>query len=103
MSAMTKTTILIAEDSLDDIFCMRRALAKAGLPLQVRFVPNGQEAIDYLKGSPPYHDRQTFPLPQAVVLDLKIPLRDGLEALAGENPQPALKHLPAVIHSTSAL
>src|SRR3954468_19607895 len=98
MSAMTKTTILIAEDSLDDIFCMRRALAKAGLPLQVRFVPNGQEAIDYLKGSPPYHDRETFPLPKAVVLDLKMPLRDGFEVLVWVKPQPALKHMPAVIH-----
>jgi len=90
-------TILVAEDSSDDVFLLRRAFAKASLPHQLRFVPNGREVIDYLEGKPPYNNRTTFPIPAALLLDLNMPLKNGLEVLQWVRSQPAFKDLPAAI------
>ena len=59
--ASLQKTILIAEDSPDDVFLLCRAYSKTGLPYDLRFVRNGQEAIDYLEGNAPF-DRQSHPL-----------------------------------------
>jgi CheY-like chemotaxis protein len=90
-------TILVAEDNLDDVFVLRRAFAKAELPHQLRFVPNGREVIDYLQGKPPYNNRTTFPIPAALLLDLNMPLKNGLEVLQWVRSQPKFKELPAAI------
>ena len=99
----TLKTVLIAEDNGDEVFLMRRAFSKTALPFQLRFVPNGQEAIDYLERKPPYNNSDTFPMPQAVVLDLNMPLVNGLEVLAWLKVHPTLSALPVVIHTSSAL
>src|SRR5580765_6473045 len=74
-------TILVAEDGDIDALVFRKAFAKAGLPHAVRFVKNGQEAIDYLEGKPPFVDRQQFPKPDLIMLDLSMPDVDGFYVL----------------------
>jgi CheY-like chemotaxis protein len=88
---------LVAEDNSDDVFLLRRAFAKTRLPHQLRFVPNGREVIDYLLGKPPYNNRTTFPMPAALLLDLNMPLKNGLEVLQWLRTQPTFKELPAAI------
>jgi len=96
-----KRTLLVAEDNLDEIFLIRRALAKTDLPWQLRFVPNGQEMIDYLQRRPPYDNNDIYPPPAALVIDIGMPQVNGFEVLTWIQGHPALDRPPAVIHTSS--
>jgi CheY-like chemotaxis protein len=74
-------TILLVEDNPDDVFFMQRAFKSLEIvnPLQVAL--DGQEAVDYLAGSGGFVDREKFPLPCLVLLDLKLPKKTGHEVL----------------------
>lgn len=73
--------ILLAEDNEDDVFLMRRALKATGQPISLAVVVNGQEAIDYLSAVGEYADRNRFPHPMALFLDLKMPHKTGFDVL----------------------
>ena len=66
--------ILLAEDNQDDVLLVRRAFERAGLRRQVRAVSNGLEAIAYLNGDTPFGDRDKYPFPDLVLLDIKMPI-----------------------------
>ena len=74
-------TILVAEDDEADRFFLRRAYAKSRLVHRLEFVTDGQQAIEYLKGSPPFSDHAVHPYPDLVLLDIKMPKCDGFEVL----------------------
>jgi CheY-like chemotaxis protein len=93
----TTKTILIVDDNDDDVFALRRALNKAALENPQQIVTNGREAIDYLSGANRFSDRQSFPIPGLVFLDLKMPLVDGFEVLTWIREQAALRELPVII------
>ena len=78
---MTATTILLVEDDENDVFFFQRALKKAGVTNPLQVARDGQEAIDYLRGSGKFADRARFPQPGLVLLDLKLPFVMGLEVL----------------------
>jgi CheY-like chemotaxis protein len=95
-------TVLLVEDDLNDIFLVKRAfkLARVKNPLQV--VTDGQEAILYLKGDGKYADRETYPLPKLIVMDIKMPRRTGFEVLEwAKGRSGPLKRIPIVIVSSS--
>jgi len=94
-------TILLVDDSEDNLFLMRAAfnMAKSNHPLQE--VHNGQEAIAYLKGEGPYGDRKQFPLPTVMLLDLNMPKKNGYDVLAWVRAQPGLKRLAIIILTAS--
>jgi len=95
--------ILLAEDDVDDIFLMRRALKKAAVTNPVFVARDGQEAIDYLEGEGPYADRKTYPLPGLLLMDLKMPRVDGFHVLAWLQSHAAFDTLPTVVLSGSGL
>src|SRR5688572_639946 len=74
-------TILLVEDNEDDVFALRRAIKKAGVPNPLKIATDGQQAVDYLKASGDPAKQAEFPLPFLVLLDLKLPYRDGFEVL----------------------
>src|SRR5580658_1558262 len=74
-------TVLLAEDSEDDIFVMKMACKRTGIPHLLQVVTDGDMAIDYLSGNGIYADRTAYPLPDVVFLDIKMPKRDGHEVL----------------------
>lgn len=78
----TDRLILLVEDNEDDVFLMKRALDQAEVRNPLHVVDTGQAAIDYLEGAGPYADRDRFPLPVVVFLDLKLPFKSGHEVLA---------------------
>jgi len=99
----TLPLILLAEDEGDDIFFMRRALKKAAVPNPIFVARDGQEAIDYLEGEGAYADRNTYPLPALLLLDLKMPRVDGFDLLAWLQSHAAFDSLPTVVLSASGL
>lgn len=94
--------ILLIEDSADDAFFMRYALEKTGIDHDLRVVTNGQQALDYLSGLREFNDRNAFPVPSVVFLDLKLPLLNGFEILAWMRNQPALRDVPVVVLTGSS-
>ena len=69
--------------------------------MPVILVPNGLEAVKYLKGEPPYSDRTKYPVPDIVLLDLKMPFMSGFEVLHWIRQRPGLKRLPVIILTSS--
>jgi len=99
---MTETRpILHVEDSEEDVFLLRYAFQRADIKTLVQVVEDGQQAIDYLAGIGKFADRQEFPLPCLVLLDLKLPHKMGLEVLEWIRQQPAVKSLIVIILSSS--
>lgn len=93
--------ILLAEDDENDFFLLKLAFKKAGLATRLIRVRNGQEAIHYLEGTPPYEDRSLHPMPQVAILDIKMPQVDGFDALGWIRSRPTLMQLPVIILSSS--
>jgi CheY-like chemotaxis protein len=96
-----RQTILLVDDSENDLLFMRRAFKKAQSSIPLQEVCNGEEAIAYLKGDGLYSDRNKFPLPRMVLLDLNMPKKDGFEVLTWVRAQPVLKRLAIIVLSAS--
>jgi two-component system response regulator len=77
---MTRT-ILLVEDDENDVFLLTRAFKKAGIENPLRVASDGQQAIDYIEGVGAFSNREEFPLPYLILLDLKLPKVKGLEVL----------------------
>lgn len=75
-------SILLVEDNDDDAFLTRRALESAGITHTIQRCRDGQAVIDYLNGivSPRKNQEETR-MPDLILLDLKMPRLNGLEAL----------------------
>ena len=73
--------ILYVEDEENDALLFQHAMAKAGHPGPIEIATDGQKAIDYLEGAGKFANRDDFPLPCLVLLDLKLPHVPGLEVL----------------------
>ncbi len=99
---VARHTLLLVEDKSNDVLLIRRALGKAGIANPLQVVGDGDQAVAYLAGDGPFADRERFPLPGVVLLDLKLPRRSGLEVLEWLRGQPGLKRLPVVVLTSSA-
>lgn len=100
MSGVTHS-ILHIEDDPNDVLLLQRAIRRAGLPISVISVSDGDAAIAYLKGDPAYCDRQRFPLPDLILLDLKIPRKSGIEVLSWIRLHPQFRRLPVTVLTSS--
>ena len=95
-------TVLLVEDDLNDIFIVKRAFKMANIPTPLQVVTDGQEAICYLRGDGKYTDRQQHPLPQLIVMDIRMPRRSGFEVLEWvKTSRQPLRRIPIVIVSSS--
>jgi two-component system response regulator len=93
--------ILQVEDDPNDVFLLQHAMKRVGITNPVQIARDGQEAIDYLQGAGKFADRDKFPLPCLVLLDLKLPYVMGLDVLRWIRSQPSLA-LPVLILTASA-
>src|SRR5882724_11111509 len=93
--------ILLAEDIEDDVILIERAFRKARIAVPLMAVRDGEEAICYLSGFGRFADRTQFPFPDLLLLDLKLPIRDGFEVLRWIQTQPELKKLPVIVLTQS--
>ena len=89
--------ILIAEDDPDDRYLLSKSFDEIMQPDKLHFVYNGLEVFNYLDGIP--NDSE---LPGLIVLDINMPLLDGITALKILKKNPRYKHIPALMLTTSA-
>jgi CheY-like chemotaxis protein len=94
--------ILAVEDEESDAIILRLAFQKAQILRRLVVVRDGQEAVDYLRGTGVYADRALHPLPALIVLDLKLPRMNGFDVLAWLAEQSNLKEIPTVVLSSSS-
>lgn len=93
--------ILLVEDNEDDIDLALRAFQKSRMANEIIVARNGQEGLDYLFGEGRHVGRDTRIMPDVVLLDLKLPLVDGLETLRRIRSDPRTKRQPVVILTSS--
>ena len=96
-----QAVILLAEDREDDIALIRKAFAKAYIVNPLHVVRDGEEAIAYLQGEGRYFNRDEYPLPDLLLLDLKMPRLDGFDVLKWLRQQPGLSSLRVVVLTSS--
>jgi len=93
--------ILIVDDSEDEVELMLRAFKAAGFLNPLFVAKDGDEAIDYLKGTGKFSNRDEYPLPALILLDLKMPNRNGFEVLEWKRRHPDFKSIRVVVLSNS--
>ena len=96
-----RATVLLAEDDPDDVLLTQIAFEKARLANPLQVVRDGEEAIAYLKGEGRYADRDRFPPPILLLLDLKMPKLNGFQVLEWLRSQPRLRRLPVAVMTSS--
>lgn len=89
-----KRFILVADDDIDDQEMISESLHDLDENCTIEVVSNGQEAINRLENT-------ALPHPCLVILDLNMPILNGLETLARIREKPALQGIPVVVFTTS--
>jgi len=98
---MLRKTVLVADDDVNDISLLKRAFLRAGIDVSINVVRDGEEVIQYLHGDEPFSDREEYPLPRLLLLDLKMPRTDGFEVLEWVRNQAGLRRLLVVVMTSS--
>ena len=100
---MRKHVLLVAEDDPTDFLLLERAVQRCGNAFQISHVSNGEELIQYLTGKGIFSDRQAHPLPDVLLLDLKMPRADGFDVLRWRQQLSHGSRLPVIVFSSSNL
>jgi CheY-like chemotaxis protein len=95
-------TVLYVEDSADDFMLLKLASRKCGTPFSLQRAADGEQAIAYLTGTGAFADREEYPFPDLVLLDLKLPRLDGFELLQWIRSTPLTRSLPVVVLAGSS-
>ncbi len=90
--------VLLVEDNPGDVRLTQEAFKDAKMHLELHVVPDGQEAMEFLRREGRYAQS---PRPDLVLLDLNLPRKDGREVLADLKSDPDLMSIPVVILTTS--
>jgi CheY-like chemotaxis protein len=96
-----RAVILIAEDEEDYVLLLKRAFSEAKVPNPLFVVSTGSEMMMYLKGDGKYSNRLEYPLPDLLLLDLKLPGFNGLEILGWLRSHPGLSALRVIVLTSS--
>ncbi len=102
---MTKgapVVILLVEDDLAHAEIVRRSLADFRIANRIIHVEDGQAALDYLRDASATGAKPEHPLPDLILLDLRLPKVDGLEVLRRIKGDDGLRPIPTVVLTTSA-
>ena len=98
-----RPVVLLVDDSPADRALTRRSLEDSGIPVELRTVEDGEEALDYLRREGRYADPKLSPAPIAVLLDLNMPGMNGAELLGHIRADRGIRSLPVVVLTGSDL
>jgi CheY-like chemotaxis protein len=93
--------ILLVEDDENDVVLIQHAFKKAGLKESLKVVRSGDQAIEYMSGEGTYADRERFPLPFLMLLDLKMPGTNGFDVLQWVRASDVKRLLVVVLTSSN--
>jgi CheY-like chemotaxis protein len=94
-------SILLIEDDEADVFMLRKAFTREGLQWPIQAVNDGGEGVRYLKGEGDYSQREKFPFPNLILLDLNMPVMSGFDVLEWLKGHDAYSVVPKMIVSAS--
>jgi CheY-like chemotaxis protein len=87
-------TILLVEDNAGDVRLTREALLEAQVDAELVAVPDGEQALAFLRGE--------AATPELILLDLNLPKKNGLEVLEEVKGDPGLRRVPVIMLTTSS-
>jgi CheY-like chemotaxis protein len=93
--------VLSVDDNDVDGALLERAFKRTSIPARLFRVSEGPQALAYLSGDGIYRDRDSYPLPDLVLLDLAMPKMSGVEVLKWIRDQPAVKRTKVLIFTSS--
>jgi CheY-like chemotaxis protein len=99
---MSQRPILLVEDNPDDVELTVMALSEAKITNQIVVAGNGVEALDYLFGTGSHAGRDASQQPVVVLLDIKLPLLNGIDVLKRMRDDPRTRRTPVVMLTSSA-
>lgn len=92
---------MVAEDNPDDAFIFKLMFRRSGLPHELHMVEDGEQIISWLQGKDGFAAREKFPVPDLLILDLKMPIKTGFEVLEWIRSHETFRCLPTIILSSS--
>jgi CheY-like chemotaxis protein len=101
MVSVNGYSVLLVEDDSNDVLFIQRAFSRVNPAITIHVVKDGDAAVDYLNGSGDYGDRDRYPLPSLILLDLKLPRRSGIEVLQWIRQKDSIKRIPVVVLTSS--
>lgn len=101
MNSYIPSQILLVEDNEMDVVLTLDAFREANVKNIIHVVRDGSEALDYLFGRGKYVQRDLFPLPDLILLDLKMPGIDGFEVLKQVKSTDTVKRIPVIVLTSS--
>ncbi|MCU1286541.1 MAG: two-component response regulator [Acidobacteriales bacterium] len=93
--------LLLAEDDDDDFLLVQEAFRDSLIANELIRVCDGEELLQFLRMQGKYAGRQKSSDPSLILLDLNMPKMDGRTALQEIKSDPALRHYPVVVLTTS--
>jgi two-component system response regulator len=99
--AYEPASILLVEDEEAHADLTKRAIRKAGNANRVDVAPDGEAALDYVFNRGPYADKQKYPTPGLILLDIKLPGIDGIEVLKQIKANALFRQIPVIMLTTS--
>ena len=98
---MSSVTIVLVEDDIVDVKTIQRAFQKNKISNPLYITSNGVEALEFLRHQGNYSNAAEAPRPNLILLDLNMPVMNGLEFLEAMKADRELKQIPVVIMTTS--
>lgn len=93
--------VLNVEDSFDDVLLLKRACQRAKVGFNLHVAEDGEVAVEYLTGQGQFADRQKYPWPDLILLDLKMPRKGGFEVLEWLKTNHECRRIPVAVFTSS--
>jgi CheY-like chemotaxis protein len=101
MTEPKKINVFLVEDTEEHGILIKRALERGKLEPNLYWLKDGKAALDFLYRHGAYNDKATYPRPDVILLDLKLPKVNGLEILEQIKHDEKLRNIPVVILTAS--
>lgn len=103
VSAQENKSVLLAEDNGDDVELIKRKFRSSDLNFRLFVAKDGDEALDYLYHQNKYADKEKFPDPDLIILDIRMPKKNGIEVLREIKSNEELRKIPVVMLTVSTI